>query len=51
MKRIDIDLIVRAAARIERLADIHYGSMAFQEIGNDESFGGVSLSYRNCEAA
>ena len=29
MKKIDIDLIVRAAARIERIAKIHYGSMAF----------------------
>jgi hypothetical protein len=27
---IDIDLIVRAAARIERLAKIHYGSMTFK---------------------
>lgn len=27
---IDIDLVVRAAARIERLAKIHYGSMAFK---------------------
>jgi hypothetical protein len=31
MKKIDLDLIVRAAARIERLAKIHYGSMAFSE--------------------
>lgn len=31
MKKIDVDLIVRAAARIERLAKIHYGSMAFRE--------------------
>lgn len=30
MKMIDIDLIVRAAARIERLAKIHHGSMAFR---------------------
>jgi hypothetical protein len=30
MKSIDIELIVRAAARIERLAKIHYGSMAFK---------------------
>jgi len=30
-KKIDIDLIVRAAARIERLAKIHYGSMIFSE--------------------
>jgi hypothetical protein len=30
MKKINIDLIVRAAARIERIAKIHYGSMAFQ---------------------
>jgi hypothetical protein len=29
MKKIDIDLIVRAAARIERIAKIHYGSMTF----------------------
>jgi hypothetical protein len=29
MKKINIDLIVRAAARIERIAKIHYGSMAF----------------------
>jgi antirestriction protein ArdC len=27
---IDIDLVVRAAARIERLAKIHYGSMTFK---------------------
>lgn len=31
MKSIDIDLVVRAAARIERLAKIHYGSMAFHD--------------------
>ena len=30
MKNIDVDLIVRASARIERLARIHYGSMAFE---------------------
>jgi hypothetical protein len=30
MKKVNIDLIVRAAARIERIAKIHYGSMAFQ---------------------
>jgi hypothetical protein len=29
MLRVDVDLIVRAAARIERLAEIHYGTMAF----------------------
>lgn len=29
MKKIDIDLIVSAAARIERIAKIHSGSMAF----------------------
>jgi hypothetical protein len=28
--KLDLDLIVRAAARIERLAKIHYGSMAFK---------------------
>jgi len=27
--KIDMDLVVRAAARIERLAKIHYGSMKF----------------------
>ena len=31
IKRISIDLIVRAAARIERLAKIHHGSMRYQE--------------------
>jgi hypothetical protein len=31
MKKVDVELIVRAAARIERLARIHYGSMAFHE--------------------
>ena len=31
MKKIEVELIVRAAARIERLAKIHYGSMAFSE--------------------
>jgi len=31
MKRINEDLIVRAAARIERLAKIHYGTMIFNE--------------------
>jgi hypothetical protein len=30
MKSIDVELIVRAAARIERLAKIHYGSMIFR---------------------
>lgn len=30
IKAIDSELIVRAAARIERLAKIHYGSMAFK---------------------
>jgi hypothetical protein len=30
MECVDVDLIVRAAARIERLAKIHYGSMAFK---------------------
>jgi hypothetical protein len=29
MKKIDFELIVRAAARIERLAKIRYGSMTF----------------------
>jgi hypothetical protein len=28
--RINIDLVVRSAARVERLAKIHYGSMTFQ---------------------
>ena len=28
--QIDLDLVVRASARIERLAKIHYGSMAFK---------------------
>ena len=28
MKNVDVELIVRAAARIERLAKIHHGSMA-----------------------
>lgn len=28
--RLDLDLIVRAAARIERLAGLHYGSMTFR---------------------
>jgi antirestriction protein ArdC len=31
MAQIDLDLIVRAAARIERLAKVHYGSMAFKD--------------------
>jgi hypothetical protein len=31
MKSIDVDLIVRAAARIERLSKIHYGSMGFRQ--------------------
>jgi len=31
MMKIDIELIVRAAARIERLAKIHYGAMGFGE--------------------
>jgi hypothetical protein len=30
MKSINVELIVRGAARIERLAKIHYGSMAFR---------------------
>jgi hypothetical protein len=30
MSCIDVDLVVRAAARIERLAGLHYGSMAFR---------------------
>jgi antirestriction protein ArdC len=30
MEKIDLDLIVRAAARIERLGKIRYGSMTFQ---------------------
>jgi hypothetical protein len=30
MARINIDLVVRAAARIERLAKIHYGTMSFR---------------------
>jgi hypothetical protein len=30
MKNVDVELIVRAAARIERLAKIHHGSMAFR---------------------
>lgn len=30
--QIDVDLIVRAAARIERLANIHYGSIKFGQI-------------------
>src|ERR1700719_1272081 len=30
MSRINIDLIVRASARIERLARIHYGTMLFK---------------------
>jgi hypothetical protein len=29
MKKVDLELVVRAAARIERLAKIRYGSMAF----------------------
>ena len=29
MAHIDLDLIVRASSRIERLANIHYGSMSF----------------------
>ena len=29
MGRLDLDLMVRAAARIERLAELHYGSMTF----------------------
>jgi Zn-dependent peptidase ImmA (M78 family) len=31
MKSIDVYLIVRAAARIERLSKIHYGSMVFHQ--------------------
>jgi hypothetical protein len=31
MRKVDLDLIVRAAARIERLAQIHYGTMLFKE--------------------
>jgi hypothetical protein len=31
MDKIDLDLIVRAAARIERLAKIRYGSMNFHD--------------------
>jgi hypothetical protein len=31
IKKIDVELIVRAAARIERLAKIHYGSMALRQ--------------------
>jgi hypothetical protein len=30
ISKIDLDLIVRAAARIERLAKLHYGTMAFE---------------------
>ncbi|MGH7152532.1 MAG: hypothetical protein ACREF3_01285 [Acetobacteraceae bacterium] len=30
LAEIDTDLVVRAAARIERLAQIHYGSMTFR---------------------
>jgi len=30
MRKIDLELIVRAAARFERLAELHYGSMAFK---------------------
>jgi hypothetical protein len=29
IKKIDEDLIVRAASRIERLAELHYGTMSF----------------------
>ena len=29
ISKIDLELIVRAAARIERLAKLHYGTMAF----------------------
>ena len=29
VKQVNMELIVRAAARTERLADIHHGSMAF----------------------
>ena len=31
MTCVDLELVVRAAARIERLGKIHYGSMAFRE--------------------
>jgi hypothetical protein len=30
MKSVDVEVIVRGAARIERLADIHYGFMVFR---------------------
>jgi hypothetical protein len=30
ISKIDLELIVRAAARIERLAKLHYGTMAFE---------------------
>jgi hypothetical protein len=30
MTKVDLDLVVRSAARIERLAKIRYGSMAFE---------------------
>jgi antirestriction protein ArdC len=33
MTKVDLDIIVRAAARVERLAGIHYGSMAFKAPG------------------
>ena len=31
LTKIDIELVVRAAARIERLGKIHYGSMMFKD--------------------
>jgi len=30
MDKINVDLIVRATARTERLAEIHYGTMLFK---------------------
>jgi antirestriction protein ArdC len=30
MTKVDLELVVRSAARIERLAKIRYGSMAFE---------------------
>jgi hypothetical protein len=34
MANVNLDLVVRGAARIERLAEIHYGKMVFKEPGD-----------------
>jgi hypothetical protein len=34
MEHVNVDLVVRAAARVERLAEIHHGRLAFQSDGH-----------------